>query len=204
MVFQTGLDLELYIISTKMKENAYFEPILQVSSSETSIPDIYYLRNCRSTFTHKKSLCTAQSKVESDDGLSGAGCSTDQRRSQREQLTTKSHVYQKVCIFCDKSSKYMKGSRTKEPLIQARELRADNKVLEVATMKVDRKILAITSRELVAAEAHYHKTCYRDYTRGYKCVDTGNLCPDDTNTCAVKVEPSLYADAEDAAYKMLF
>ena len=31
-------------------------------------------------------------------------------------------------------------------------------------MKKDTKILAITSRDIVAAKAHYHASCYRIYT----------------------------------------
>ena len=27
------------------------------------------------------------------------------------------------------------------------------------------EIMALTSREIVAAEAHYHRSCYREYTR---------------------------------------
>ena len=34
--------------------------------------------------------------------------------------------------------------------------------------KNDSRILAIVTRELVAAEACYHKSCYRDYTRNFK------------------------------------
>ena len=52
-------------------------------------------------------------------------------------------------------AKYMKRSWTKEPLIQV-QLHVDNNVCQVATMKVDHKTLAISLRELVAAEAHYH------------------------------------------------
>ena len=30
---------------------------------------------------------------------------------------------------------------------------------------MDEKILAVTSRDIVAAEAHYHHSCYKNYTR---------------------------------------
>ena len=46
-----------------------------------------------------------------------------------------------------------------------KELRADAKVRNVATKKLDSKILAIVSTDIVAAEAHYHQSCYRLYTR---------------------------------------
>ena len=107
-------------------------------------------------------------------------------------------MYEKICIFCEKSNKYIKRSHSREPLIQASELRADEKVRAVATIKMDNKILAVTSRELVAAEAHYHKTCYRDYTREYYSQPSNK-------SATVKDGNRTYADIEDIdAYQMLF
>ena len=45
------------------------------------------------------------------------------------------------------------------------ELRADAKVREVATRRLDKKVLAALSRDLVAAEGHYHKSFYKLYTK---------------------------------------
>ena len=42
---------------------------------------------------------------------------------------------------------------------------ADSSIRKIATQKNDSKILALVWRELVAAEACYHRTCYRSYTR---------------------------------------
>ena len=58
----------------------------------------------------------------------------------------------------------MKGTRTREPLVQCVELQADARIREVAIKRNDAKVLALTSRDLVAAEAWYHKSCYRLYT----------------------------------------
>ena len=44
-------------------------------------------------------------------------------------------------------------------------MRADSSIRKIATQKNDSKILALVSRELVAAEARYHRTCYRSCTR---------------------------------------
>ena len=41
----------------------------------------------------------------------------------------------------------------------------DQTLRQIATERCDERILTITSRDIVAAEAHYHRTCYRDYTR---------------------------------------
>ena len=67
----------------------------------------------------------------------------------------------------------------------------------MATIKMDNKILAVTSRELVAAEAHYHKTCYRDYTREYYTQPRNK-------SATVEDGDRTYADVEDDAYQMLF
>ena len=97
--------------------------------------------------------------------------------------------------FWEKSNKYIKRSHSREPLIQASELRADEKVRAVATIKMDNEILAATSRELVAAEAHYHKTCYRDYNYYSQPSNKSGTVEDGDQT---------YADVEDDAYQMLF
>jgi len=62
-------------------------------------------------------------------------------------------------------NKYARGSHSREPLRQADQLRVDNKLRKIATEKRDSKILTITSRDVVAAEAHYHHSCYKNYTR---------------------------------------
>ena len=76
-------------------------------------------------------------------------------------------------------------------------MRADSSIRKIATQKNDSKILALVSRELVAAEACYHRTCYRSYTRpeGSSSVnpDMSSESPDDE-----------YARLESDAYQMLF
>lgn len=74
-------------------------------------------------------------------------------------------MYEKRCIFCEKKEKYVKGSKSRESLVQAQQLRVDESVRRVAEIQEDKRILALLSRELVAAEAHWHRSCYRNYTR---------------------------------------
>jgi hypothetical protein len=100
-----------------------------------------------------------------------------------------------ICIFCDKETKYIKGTKTREELMQSLELRSDEKVRQASANKCDSKILAKTSRELVAAEAHYHKSCYRNYTREEKPK---------TETLSLSHEDEAYQLAEQNSYKMLF
>ncbi|KAK3735047.1 hypothetical protein QZH41_001743 [Actinostola sp. cb2023] len=76
-------------------------------------------------------------------------------------------------------------------------MRADNTIREIATQKNDNKILAIVSRELVAAEACYHRTCYKSYTRPEaSCTVTSEGSSESSD--------DEYARLESDAYQMLF
>ena len=92
----------------------------------------------------------------------------DAGRSARPTRATPStsRVLEEKCIFCKKTRKYITGQKTRDTLIKCSELRSDNRIREAAVKKVDDRMLSITSRELVAAEGHYHRSCYRSYTRG--------------------------------------
>ena len=74
-------------------------------------------------------------------------------------------MYKAECIFCQKTSKYLKGNKTRESITQCSELRADFRVRDAAVKKMDNRMLALLSRKLVAAEGHYHGYCYRLYTK---------------------------------------
>ena len=43
-------------------------------------------------------------------------------------------------------------------------MRADKTIRDIAIEKCAGRLEAITSRDLVAAEAHYHVSCYNSYT----------------------------------------
>lgn len=92
----------------------------------------------------------------------GENTCTSKRPSKR--YSSEARVYDQICIFCNKM-KCLKGSKSREKLTQAVQLKADQTLRECATQKGDEKILAVTSRDIVAAEAHYHISCYKDYTR---------------------------------------
>lgn len=78
----------------------------------------------------------------------------------------------KFAYFVKKTNKYLKGRNTREALVQSVELRSDKTVREIAIERCDERIIAITSRDIVAAEEHYHKTCYRQYTKKTKFTET--------------------------------
>lgn len=164
----------------------HFDAILNLCENEYD-SKLWYHRNCRSSFTHKKTLASFSTKEDPSAG-------TDPRKSCRDGPSS-SRVMDQICIFCDKKTKYITGSKTREPLMQSLELRSDAKVRQAAIGKLDNKMLAITSRNIVAAEAHYHKTCYRNYTRDEKPkAVTANMTNEDV----------AYQEAEQESYLMLF
>ena len=134
------------------------KPLLDIAETlnEGEIPSIYYHRKCRSVFTMKKLLETISKQQGSDNQQP-----TTAKRTSPTTSTTCEHV----CIFCEKKSKYLKGTRNREPLLPCRDLLADHSIRKSAMEKKDSRILAIASREIVAAEACYHRTCYKGYTR---------------------------------------
>ena len=137
------------------------EPILEIAKTleEGELPKVTYRRQCRSVFTLKRNL----DKLSQLDAKERTNCnSTDGRRfSIRQPTANPSRIYQRVCIFCEK---YTRNSRTREELIQCLDMRADETISKAAVGKNDHRMLAVVSREFVAAKAFYHKSCYRNYT----------------------------------------
>ena len=122
---------------------------------------------------------------------------TSSRRSSiRQPLTTQSRVFERICVFCEKA-KYLKRTKTIEALIQCVDLHADRTIRRAAVGKNDPRILAIVTRELVAAEACYYKSCYRDYSQSVQgAVSSGEKKKED--------ECPEYNNAESQAYENLF
>ena len=143
----------------------------------------------------KKSLDRASNckKISEESGESKSGSFNDKRASNRRTPST-SRVYEVVCIFSDKTSKYRKNENCREKLVKCVDLRDDEKIRKAAIAKSDVKMMAIVSRELVAAEAHYHRSCYKDYTRERK---------DKNNKEGSFEESSEYEAVESQAYEML-
>ena len=74
------------------------------------------------------------------------------------------------CIFCNKT-KLVRKTDTKEMLLSCVELRADDSIRKASLIRGDQRIAAITTDDLIAKEAKYHKTCCRNYTQvDYKVV----------------------------------
>ena len=74
----------------------------------------------------------------------------------------------------------LKEPKPERHFFQCVDLRADSTIRRAAMGKNDPRILAIVTRELVAAEACYHKSCYRDYTRNVQgAVSSGDKKEED-------------------------
>ena len=73
-----------------------FQPILQLSAAEENIPDIFYHRECRSAFTHKKTLISLQGK-----SANTAQDSPHEKQwtSERQPASSSSRVYEKICFL---------------------------------------------------------------------------------------------------------
>lgn len=166
-------------------------PILEIARDlpDGVVPAVTYHRQCRSIFTMKKALDAIIANKEPKEQ------STSERKSTRE-APSQSRLYEAKCIFCDKPNKYLRGQKTRELLTQCVELRADEKIRKAAVAKVDNRMLAIVSRELVAAEGHYHRSCYRLYTKDVVAIHTETEYHDD--------EEEQYEATEKEAYKELF
>ena len=167
-------------------------PLIEISctTKKDEIPDIKYHRKCRSLFTMKRELELIQIKQMH---TCGDEISLDPRCLTSRGATSSSTIYQAVCLFCEQKSKYIKSKNTREDLIKCVDLRSDETVRRVAIEKCDKKIIAASSRELVAAEAHYHRSCYRNFTRTRAPVVSTR-----------DEEEARYVSVETGAYDKLF
>lgn len=96
------------------------------------------------------------------------------------------------------TSKYWKRKNARDFLTLRVELRGDDKTCSVATKKMDMKMLALLSRDLVAAERYYHKSCYKLYTKGE--VPASSVAGAEQSQC----EYGAYQEAEKQSYDELF
>ena len=115
-------DLNSWNTLLRAAEIRQHDPVLEAAKGleEGEIPHIHYHRKCRSLFTMKKALDSILA-----NNVKTESASVDPRMTSSRDAPSTSRVYAKVCIFCEKSSKYLKGAKKREPLTQCVELRAD-------------------------------------------------------------------------------
>jgi len=175
------------------------QPVLDVAITveENHIPNIAYHRKCRSLFTMKRDLeSIKQKREESVDE------DANPTKRQCRRPSTAGRVYNPVCIFCNKV-KFMKNPKSREKLIQAVQLRADTTLRHCAILNNDARILAITSRDIVATEAHYHASCYKSYTN-IKTKERDHVGDKEVDNLSQETEMLSYEVAEVKAYVQLF
>ena len=173
--------------------------MIAATTKEDEIPQVLYHRQCRNQFVKKRDLDAIQ-KVASAEKPKRR--ELNRRKSSAELSSSSSRVYDPVCIFCLKSSKYLTNSKTREPLVQCVELRSDQTVRQAAVEKNDSRIIAIASRDLVAAEGHYHRSCYRRYTK--KTSSKTNSETSDDSMAFYTDPDEEYAMTEEQCYNGLF
>ena len=150
-------------------------PILNLPGVSThEIPDIKYHSQCRNIFTMKSKLEKVVQNTSTEI--------SEKKPPERITRKTLSNTVQKssgsllpvICIFCKKSSKYKKRSKTREALSMVCEFRADKRIKDAALRKKDAYILTMlaSGHDAIAVEAHYHKSCYLKYTNGQKIDET--------------------------------
>ena len=134
--------------------------------------------------------------ISKQQGTDNQEPTTAKRASITQSLTT-SPTYEHICIFCEKKSKYLRGTRNREPLVKCRDLRADHSIRKSAMKTKDSRILVIASREIVVAEASYHRTRYKGYSRAEARPTIAS------DGCGESLEDE-YTNLESDAYQMLF
>ena len=141
----------------KIRKHALILDIAKELPEEKIPLTVQYHRKYRSIFTMKRILETRR-KYFSPNFKTEFYFSYG-RPSLEEASTTR--LYDARCIFCQKKSKYLKGKKNKRSPLTMPRAASRSSCREVATKKFDQRMLAITSRELVAAKGHYHISCYR-------------------------------------------
>ena len=155
------------------------------------LPTITYHRKCRNKFTLKRDLYNI-----CKERIQGNEPELSERRSSFWEPPTKSTTYKRVCIFCDKVSKYAKGKDVRKKLIQGvDQLRADENIRKTALAKNDSKLLAIVSRDLVAGMLSRNLLQRIHPTKARKGTSS-NL--------SFTSQDDEYACTESAAYEKLF
>ena len=108
-----------------------YDAILQIASGteDGEVPEIFYHRQCRNRFTKKRDLDSIATEPSIDNSMASQPIESKEFHMRRSSVTVpSSRVYQQVCIICLKTSRYVKRSNTREPLIKCSNLRTDHKI----------------------------------------------------------------------------
>ena len=140
------------------------QPLLDIAESlkPNELPEVKYHAKCRKLFTMKKLLDSIQNKCSP---TASKTCDKQSKRKSIRDPPANSPVYDPKCVVCDKVNKYLKGSKTWELLQKCVTMEADEALRNAAISKMESHVTAALSRDAVAAEVHFHRSCYRSYTK---------------------------------------
>jgi len=167
-------------------------PLLDLAENAKGgeIPQVSYHKKCRSLFTMRRELEKISQAAAAAEEIPESNVESGEQRPRRQEPSTS--------IFCEKKTRYKKGTRTRDPLIQCVDLRGDASIRKASIATGDSRIISLASHDLVGAEAWHHSQCYRDYTRPDKASkhsDSESESPSDENN---------HREIESQAYDKLF
>ncbi len=200
------VDIESWKRLLDAAEIRKYKPLQDLAKEFTDkIPPVTYHAVCRSRFVMKRDLnaLKCESKHNDDEDDDDNHEPLPKRISSRRECST-SPVYEKKCIFkgfiCKSNSKYIRGTHTREKLSPCLELKADKRLRVLAQKRMHSNIIAVTSHEIVAAEAHYHPSCYKEFTREDVYIPKKLVIDDDGDGN----DYTKYSNAEKEAYVQPF
>ena len=136
-----------------------YAPILQIVTEDGFPRNVQYHSTCRSLFTMKRDL----------DKISKSTTNSESRKSCRlSNVTAEKNtcgILERKCLFCKKVTKYERSTNTKERLYTITEFRACESIKLASKLHKDEMLMALSTEDLIAKEAVYHRSCYRDYTK---------------------------------------
>ena len=166
--------------------------IISDSTTFHSLPDhVGYHRKCYMRFTDRNRIEKAKKRVIKQAARDRTTAETDStidleppaKRYLRSDLHTHSplnvnkpssagqinaRIFPKHCVICRKTryiTERLSRKRKTETLSLCQTKQAENSLQEAAVLKCDHMLLLqIQGEDLIAKEAHYHKSCYREYT----------------------------------------
>ena len=139
----------------------------------TNLPLLSYHRKCFQRFTMKKDLDRIQVRKAKSEEVANTAVPLPNQQTETSERSKRSAnsspILPKECIFCKKRK--MKGNST-EKISLCIDERAQNAIISAATKKNDFEILSIN--DLIAVEARYHSSCYKQYCKINYLLETFN------------------------------
>ena len=151
------------------------------------IPHVSYHRKC-CLFTMKRDLESISQTTAAASQIPEFNMESEEQRTIGKNQA-RAELIRKYAFSAKRRRHIKKEARTRDPVTQCVDLRADATIRKAAIAAGDSRIIGLASRDLVAAEAWYHGQCYRDYTRPDKACKYSDLDDepdwDETNYCNI-------------------